>query len=502
MIINTSIKSGFVNMGKEGSYFSLVSASGIVNVELRLKGSTVIDSKMWVGMSLPQAMPFDEIIITSDLDQPIELWAGKVSMSQSRYSNSAAKAIRTEQVKVEGEAQINGSDLTRTATRLRTNKDVFLGGAGVDGSGWKLKAGVTEEIPLAGVLMAYKRPAFLDASQTTFKDSQVGGFNEGVATSFWRWESDDGAVRLAHDYNGAHPMRIWTVGDPVWRDHVTAGLWSGVNWNTMDLIDLNAERGELWAVGLDSNRVGYYVSTDHGLTFKLVKLISHNMGFLPAGMGEKTTRSGSFLTTNAGAYHAVINMDTLVSFYSQKGTLNYRRVMFTDELNGYRGAPNGNDKLQRTYDGGKNWVEVGIKPQGWGMTQYAINQSGNFFIAKRSAGMVISYDFLETYETYNTSFTSGAEDSQIVFLNDSMALMACTDLKIILVYKDSSGNTAFEVVADLATHGAVEGGTYRELRVAENGVLIVGYGDDIYRFNVAIIGDLAPATVEVMELLS
>ncbi|MCS6238009.1 hypothetical protein G3495_23430, partial [Shewanella baltica] len=147
MIINQSIRSGFVTVNKTGAYFSLISAVGVVNVRLSEKGRTVLDTKMWVGMSIDKAIPFDEITIKGD-DGAVEFWAGDVSMSHAVFANGAAKAIRTNVKYINGESKIVDSDITRTAVRIRSDKDVFIGGAAFFSGGWRVAANQVEEIPV------------------------------------------------------------------------------------------------------------------------------------------------------------------------------------------------------------------------------------------------------------------------------------------------------------------------------------------------------------------
>ncbi|KZK70287.1 hypothetical protein A1L58_14715 [Shewanella baltica] len=194
MIINQTIKNGFTVVNKTGAYFSLISAGGVVNVSLSEKGRTVLDTKMWVGMSIDKAIPFDEITIKGD-DGAVEFWAGDVSMSQARSSLTGAKAIRTSVKMVLGEVQICGSDITRTAVRVRSNKEIFLGGSGFFGGGWRVPANEVIEVPVAGVVSAYKPDGYIDVSKVTTIGDVSGVWAASEGTSYI-WISDDLQQRI------------------------------------------------------------------------------------------------------------------------------------------------------------------------------------------------------------------------------------------------------------------------------------------------------------------
>ncbi|MEM6191632.1 hypothetical protein [Shewanella scandinavica] len=165
MIINQTINNGFLTVNKTGAYFSLISAGGVVNVRLSEKGRVVLDTKMWVGMSIDKAIPFDEITIKGD-DGAVEFWAGDVSMNQSRASIAGAAAIRTSQVFLEGVGQLTGNDVTRSAVRLRANKDIWVSGASFSAGGWKLPANEMIEIPVSGVINGFKTKAIIDIDKS------------------------------------------------------------------------------------------------------------------------------------------------------------------------------------------------------------------------------------------------------------------------------------------------------------------------------------------------
>ncbi|MCS6102353.1 hypothetical protein, partial [Shewanella baltica] len=223
MIINQTIKNGFTVVNKTGAYFSLISAGGVVNVSLSEKGRTVLDTKMWVGMSIDKAIPFDEITIKGD-DGAVEFWAGDVSMSQARFSMSGASAIRSSVKFIFDNELIVGADLVRTAIRVRSDKEVFIGGAGLK-NGWRVAPNETVEIPLSGVLYAKKQTVYLDYSAPEVSDLDEVFTGQAAGLIGRSYESEDGLLRLAE--TGSEPNKLYRSQD------------GGASWN---IIDTNIKR--------------------------------------------------------------------------------------------------------------------------------------------------------------------------------------------------------------------------------------------------------------------
>lgn len=282
MIVNSSVITGFLKVRIEGMYFGLVSCSGIVKVTLWNAGSHVLESKMWVGMNLPQAIPFDEIQIESEIDQPVEFWAGKTPMTQNIGSFKGASAIRTSISSVLGSAAITGSDLTRQSVRVRANKEVFIGGAGVNGTGWRLPADKVEEIPVAGVLYAFKPLPTLDIGQSSFVSQHDEMFPSATMTAGKWWVSDDGNTRLSWNASpSSGALMIWTEESQAWVKHPH---FNGTSSSQFGVIH-DIETDTIYAIrsiarnvsgGGGSNADGemyLHKSVDNGRTFKSIKSI-------------------------------------------------------------------------------------------------------------------------------------------------------------------------------------------------------------------------------------
>jgi hypothetical protein len=306
MIINQTITNGFSVINKTGAYFSLISAGGVVRVKLTYQGSTALDTKMWVGMSIDKPIPFDEITIYGD-DGAIEFWAGDVSMSQSMMSNGGAKAIKTKEVFAMGEAQISGANYLRMATRIRPSKDIKVGGAGVQG--WRVAAGETVEFPVAGVLYALSEVPiidFLNKSQAIENDfypspfsvlfenyAEGGAHSIAVGSTFCGVQINHGAGFVEHpdfvgSYNGAT-----SLGDT----YHGCKSFDGAVW--------------LLKVPNQSSLITLFKSVNEGLTFEQVAVMPKPTGWNGSASGSFLIAINRTLTINTTYDAIIIDMDSM-----------------------------------------------------------------------------------------------------------------------------------------------------------------------------------------------
>ncbi|MDR9768126.1 hypothetical protein RJP56_18865 [Shewanella baltica] len=517
MIINQTIKNGFTVVNKTGAYFSLISAGGVVNVSLSEKGRTVLDTKMWVGMSIDKAIPFDEITIKGD-DGAVEFWAGDVSMNQSRANITGAKAIRTNKLLVNGLVQLTSSDFTRTAVRVRTNKDVFIGGAAVNGSGWRLAAGTMEEFPVAGVLSAYKAPPRL-----SIKDSQyIGEVNDlfesgsfGDATGRL-YISDDEKTMIS--WKSGRP-KIWTDDNPVWRDHPS---FVGVSFTDVSLINSPLTDSIFIVRMTGTNGSGsysicqytIYESKDKGRTFgqyayidantKLSQtLISNSGGFLKlviVGNILTICQSGIAISFNIvdKSWSGIAGKSVPSNFL---GSVFYNFIYVSNDSKVCIFLSTQDKKLRRSVDGGISWEEIGGRTFGSIVFADAIN----YFATPDGSTKtnMLSNDGGQNWTTFGEVSGNGDEDYPIYLADGIWLRFDGQYLKTLSI--DGDGNALVETA--LQTHNPsstaedkgylTNSGIYYRLMNADSGGFLKAD-----KWQLDLKGDLSPAVVEVMELLS
>ncbi|MCS6176753.1 hypothetical protein [Shewanella baltica] len=518
MIINQTIKNGFTVVNKTGTYFSLISAGGVVNVSLSEKGRTVLDTKMWVGMSIDKAIPFDEITIKGD-DGAVEFWAGDVSMNQSRATITGAKAIKTNKLLVNGLVQLTSSDFTRTAVRVRTNKDVFIGGAAVNGSGWRLAAGMMEEFPVAGVLSAYKAPPRL-----SIKDSQYIGevndlFNAG-AEARQLFISDDEKVRLSWNLTpfARFPI-IWTEENPVWSAHpsfVNLAIVAGqlVKSPLTDSIFFVRMTGSNGTHTYSNCQYTIYESKDNGRTFSQFAYINANLKVNQnlidnSGIGLKLAIVGTVMTIAQSGIAICFNIidkswsaiggATVPANYLASGFSNF--IYLSDDAKMCIYLSPWDDKLRRSDDGGGSWHEIGGRKFG----DIVFADKNNYFATSDGSNKknLLSNDAGQSWTLFNEVSANGAEDYPIYLADGLWLRFDGQYLKTLSI--DENGNASVEVAT--ATHApsssSQDGGYltnsgiyYRLMNVDSGGF----YKADKWQLDLK--GDLSPAVVEVMELLS
>ena len=524
MIINSSVRTGFLKMKKEGMYFGLVSCSGIVKVTLWLAGSPVLESKMWVGMNLPQAMPYDSIQIESELDQPVEFWAGNAPMSQNLSSFKGASAIRASNVAVLGTAMLTSADFTRQSTRLRSNKDVTIGGAGFKGNGWKLKANTIEEFPVAGVLYAHRPIPDYDISATQYlgrdENMWAAASDDSASCAYYVSPDESTRIQLAKDTGVVYSWSVgggWVV-NPFFQAEMS--VYTGQSRKAF-LVESKV-RGELYVIrryDLSQNRFYIvYKSTDFGQTFSRQKEIKHKS---LAGYNEtdnlhvsthKQSKNeaaivGNILTITVGHFVISYNLDTL-----EAQAWDVPRDMGIDSGYGIRrgawldsqcergifivGDSYDNYYLRETEDSGKSWREIARVDS---LEYLNISEDGKEIIWPNTSGQVCySVDSGSTYQTL-AGCQFGQEMTQV--LPHFWVGAQSSNLYAVYMVGNEASYTVLNISPDMT-------GSYAPLIILPNGKLYrcpafgvnTGYYGATYQLS--IDGDISPALVEVMELLN
>jgi hypothetical protein len=517
MIINQTITNGFSVINKTGAYFSLISAGGVVRVKLTYQGSTALDTKMWVGMSIDKPIPFDEITIYGD-DGAIEFWAGDTSISgQTNVTIRGATAIRTKTIDVLGSRLLTLSDLTRQAIRLRSNKDVYLGGSGVNGTGWRLPAGVVEELPIAGSLYAYKKLPELNvqnASVINTYSKPTGAETEDIGGGELH-VSKDGNTILTGSQSGISAFRVsddggatWSV--PSWASDVAM---QGAGYYLVH----HGARGKLFLLIAGSGSSGstrFFVSDDDGVSFSYLITASAldlagigYLNFFPYGHVV-----GSKLFFSAGAWWGLLDLDQLTfgsvgktsSFTNnikkvvpELGSTQAYNLKITSQ-DGKRMIGGISSPVRRTFasnDGGGTWSVVENE-----YLSLVFDQTGEHVCGLSVYGSVYPYFSTNgglSFERYtgagavsNKPLVNFYNDIWIKPKNGSVLAFYSVDGE----YKHDEGN-----VTDLYQKN---GYIINEAGHLITGQASSGIGAEMQRIALSVNGDLSPALVEVMELLN
>lgn len=510
-IINQDIKGGYVKISRPGYYFNLISASGVVRVVLRKKGEDVLDSKFWVGMSVSEPIEYDTILIYGD-DAPVEFWAGKVAMTQNgSITFRGANAVRSSKVDVLGATQLTGADITRQSVRIRPNQDLYIGGAGVNGTGWRIPANQVDELPVAGVIYGYKPLPKLDITKAQIE--QEYSFPSSISTIFALNEfhaSPDNQTVLALDGFVIANSQISTDGgqtffSPVWHDSPEI---TGNN----HALGYHYSRGELYLVSGVGEDIRIFKSIDNGVTFDHFKTCV--AGELVGSVGNISKVQVSFnsskLYFSAGSWSGILDLDTLDVFAVNHNEIISQLKKDKPEFDGetvsgavYFTSDDGNSLVFNStssvrrgvyysQDGGATFELVLDKNVvlNQSLTDSRCLQCCDAWDEKE---LFFSSDGGATFKHFGESI--GTERTLAHFLKDVWVF--CASGRIELYYEVNG-----EYVKEVSNLPGVEREDSKFL--ASGDLIQVGWigQDSIKRISFEMDGDLSPVSVEVMELLS
>lgn len=499
MIITQQIINGVCSVTKTGSYFNLISAGGVVRVKLTKNGSTVLDSKMWVGMNLDKAQPFDEVEIYG-ADGPIEFWAGDVSMQMFMSSNAGAKAIRTDKKFITETQLVTSADITRQSVRLRADEEIYVGGAGVTGDGWRLTPGVITEIPLAGSIYAYRMPPIIDIGMSVFLEN-INNFwsasNGGAPGISKRLVLDSGAVKLQQ---GDFYLEIDTGSG--WIRHPDLGNVSASDAQMF----FSRNRAEVFYWRTNGGNLALYRSKDFGRTFKSVL---YDAGSPVASGGamfgvDPAYEQGGWLTITSISNKAavVINMDSGEFEYVDFSAWDYvyKAIMLengTLMVSGDNGSGGG---IYHYVD--NNWVKL----KSLDAARVFFGSSGNIIGRSNTGRWQLSSDYGQTWFENADIVARQEPQAHCNYLQDGIWL-TCNDQEIGALHIQDGAAVYQQIGTDPASGSGVEAFYSGIVQIDYDGKVYRGAGStsgnyyaSIYQLNTD--KTLKPVSLEVMELLA
>ncbi|BCV40844.1 hypothetical protein [Shewanella algae] len=505
MIITQQIINGVCSVTKTGSYFNLISAAGVVRVKLTKNGSTVLDSKMWVGMNLDKAQPFDEVEIYG-ADGPIEFWAGDVSMTQNgKTTIVGAAAVRSSVVEVLGKKLLTQADLTRSSIRIRTNKDIFIGGVGVNGVGWRVAANTTEEIPLSGSVYGYRTPPELDLDGTEVGARDAAMWPAQPSYIDFMHVSDDEQVKFASSID----KTFIKVGAADWQEHD----FFLNEWNiTKRSFFYNRAKGIVYCLArFDQYGYNIYKSEDDCQTWQKIGYLNY-YELCGSTRTDFQIRNlymvGNLLSVGASSVWIAYNVETKEAFAANRED-NPGQYYFGYSLcwldagcqTGFEitsGVGNTGKVFRKTTDGGQNWSDILTSVEA-----FNVDTTGQYFWVKKTDNSVyMSDDFGETFKAPDASQSKSSTKHAIYVANGVFATSSAGNLRAYYTVGDKVRGDQFATDAASAADGN------NRLCMTNLGALYRGSKDSTFaqtegnRFQIDIRGDLSPAYVEILELLA
>ncbi|QLE85565.1 exo-alpha-sialidase [Shewanella sp. Scap07] len=514
MIISQDIKGGFVRVKRQGHYFNLISASGIVRVILQLNGSDVLRSDFWVGMSINDPIEYDTIIIQGD-DAPVEFWASKVAMSnQGNINVVGASAIKTSNKAVLSKALIVDPSLTRSAVRLRSNKEVYLGGAAMNGDGWRLAAGVTEEIPLRGSLYAYKQLPELDISSAAIVNNYANLPAEQSSTSKGEVHvSDDNQTILVFNssiFNDGH--RFISTDGGVTFNAPSWDLDIEINIGASAKLLYHSARNELYMLVMqEDSRGGFRVfkSLDDGQTFNYITTANAStlVGTSYLNAQIKAHFIGDTLCFHvSNGWFGLMDLDTL-QFSNCQRESNYVDQAVMDAVPELSSPATYNTLIQTSLSGDmvvsfSSPVKRTLHSSDYGRTfrivlnDFLVINEGkdcHYLCGQNIYSTIyphISTDYGATWEKI-TEHGSVKNRAFFQYLDDKW-----------FQFSSSAINLWYKVGDQWQKETQSVSGVESKDGIALASGDILQLGDSLNRVKVAVSGDLSPAQVQIMELLS
>ncbi|TVK95021.1 hypothetical protein AYI83_15845 [Shewanella algae] len=514
MIITQQIINGVCSVTKTGSYFNLISAGGVVRVKLTKNGSTVLDSKMWVGMNLDKAQPFDEVEIYGE-DGPIEFWAGEISMQHFSFSNNAAKAIRTTQVPVIGETLITSPDFVRSNIKIRTDKDMWIGGQGVNGTGWFVPAGMTEEIPVAGSLFGYIQPPELNMDECEYLNAESGTVTDGGEQFNANIHIAENQSYFLHAKPANHAIfHRDPAGNNVWEEHPYFAPLAGWSHSAIIANQLNKTVYAFRHIanGTSEGILHIYESVDDGKNWARFSVIdwgaeTDSDEVSNSYIGAKPSAARNTITWCQSGVAVGVNVKTKAVKILTSGQLAggfnsaIRRVTFiSDDLNTavLTMKPDGINTGFYRYENGKLTAAAGI-PEGVNVLGYEVDILGQHISLQCSDGLVrLSNDGGQSFLT--VAGISGRNKTEQAPRHLVNGVFIGFYNKYPYSYYIANGVATF--TQGVNANGSID--THTPAFISNDGIAYVlsGAGSaNLDRYQIGVTGDLTPAVVEVMEFL-
>ncbi|KPH92345.1 hypothetical protein AMS57_02135 [Pseudoalteromonas undina] len=135
MFIRKFLKPNQVDeVNAKGSFIKVMNCEGVFRIRVLSQGRAIVDTDAAAGFDIQTKEPFDFIEITSDIEQKLQLWASEHKLSYDALSVKASR-VNSSLVKHYGHNQmISGYDPAQSRVIVQSDKDWFIGGAGVSAS--------------------------------------------------------------------------------------------------------------------------------------------------------------------------------------------------------------------------------------------------------------------------------------------------------------------------------------------------------------------------------
>ncbi|WP_341219966.1 hypothetical protein [uncultured Pseudoalteromonas sp.] len=143
MLLKRTIAAGETDViSKTGKNITLLRIESGCRLALSLGGVKVIDTEVHQGMSLSD-IRFDQILITSQTEQLVELWAGDIKFTTEPDGSKRPATFKMYKKHIpNGVNELLNIDLQRTSAKISGNQDMYIGGDNLENDSGEIKNGL------------------------------------------------------------------------------------------------------------------------------------------------------------------------------------------------------------------------------------------------------------------------------------------------------------------------------------------------------------------------
>lgn len=154
MLYQIGIKDGFAQIKGSGRHIKIISAATQLRIQAQdSNGRVLLDSKFRAPMATELTAPAAVINIYAD-EQTVELWYSNQPLEYLQLTAVGASTVTAKKIVAKkGKTKLLDSAV-RTAFRVTSNKNIFVGNTSVSAAGWPLAAGEKEQFETIGEVWA------------------------------------------------------------------------------------------------------------------------------------------------------------------------------------------------------------------------------------------------------------------------------------------------------------------------------------------------------------